>query len=87
MVARCILANTSTCPAMNSKDMKAELRRISEICLHDPSKVKDAITEAKTIVCTVVDSNEGYKSTLNNSLRSPDFNLAVLQATKVYLEK
>jgi len=26
MVARCILANTSTCPAMNSKDMKAELR-------------------------------------------------------------
>lgn len=87
MVARCILANKSTCPPMSSKDMKVELNKIVEICLKESTRVIDAITEAKTIVCDVVNSSEDYKSALNKSLRSPEFNSAVLQATKTYLEK
>ena len=87
MVARCILANKASCGALSSKEVKTEVKQIVDTCRDHQDKVKNALTEAKKIVCDVVDSNATYKSALDKALRSPEFNAAVLQATKEYIDR
>ena len=85
MVARCILANKTTCGLLSSKEIRQETKLIADICRKTPHKVQEAILCAKTIVDSVIQSNPIYKNRLDLALRSPEFNAAVLQQTDVFL--
>lgn len=85
MVARCILANKTTCGLLSSKEIRQETKLIADICRKTPHKVQEAILCAKTIVDSVIQSNPTYKTKLDLALRSPEFNAAVLQQTDVFL--
>jgi len=87
MAARCILAGKTTCNGLGSKETKTEVKQIADICLKNPDRVNDAMVEAKQIVCNVINSKEEYQTNLNNTLRSPEFNSAILYAIKSYLGK
>lgn len=82
MVARCLLVNKAFCNGLNSKKIKSEIKQIADICAKDHPKIQEAITQAKEIVVKVYNSDTKYKSNLDRTLRSPDFNTAVLQKVK-----
>jgi len=87
MVTRCILAGTYTCNGLTTKETKTELKQLADICLKKPDRVNEAMAEAKQIVCDVINSKAEYQTNLNNTLRSPEFNSAILNAIKIYLNQ
>lgn len=82
MAARCFLANKAICGMLNSREIRTEAKQIISLCKSNPSAVQTALVRAKDIVCSLIEDNGQYKVNLRNTLRSPEFNAAVLAAVK-----
>lgn len=88
MVARCILANRITCIPFNSKETKHELKKLIQICSKEPDKVQETLIMAKDLVLRVYDSwKTERKLSVDNVLRSAEFNTVVLQKVKEFVNK
>lgn len=75
MGARCILTKKAKCDGLNTKRTRSETLEMVSLCKRDPSIIRQALTDAKEIVYSLIQEN---KENLDQLLRSPNFNNSVL---------
>lgn len=75
MGARCILTKKAKCDGLNTKRTRSETLELVSLCKRDPSIIRQALTDAKEIVYSLIQEN---KENLDQLLRSPNFNNSVL---------
>lgn len=78
MVARSLLSEKAICDGLNTKEIKSEVKRLTEIIKTEPTKISDALVKAKGIVDEVVNQKPENRRDLDNTLRSPEFTKEIL---------